>query len=191
MSTKVSDIFSSNSIWKVLSLFLRLPSSQFYVKELSRELRMGATTANDALQALHSMGLLNREDRARSHFYSLNNESQLARQLKTALFLARLQDQRLVEKSLAEDEDIISLCLYGSFATGLSDEHSDVDILVISQKPRTTFDSVASSLESHLKLPVRFEVFSLSAWQRLKKEDSGFYREILQTNVLLYGSELI
>lgn len=190
MSTRISSLFTSNALWKVLSQFLTLPTTQFYVRELSRRLRMGATSTNNALQKLHGMGLLKREDRARSHFYSLNNESQLARQLKIATFLGRLQDHGFVERFSEVDEGLITICLYGSSATGAFDELSDVDILAISQVPRAAFDSVLSTLESLLNIPLRLEVFSLSSWQKLKKEDRGFYREVIQNHILLYGSEL-
>ena len=191
MSTKVSQIFKSNLIGEILAYFLVHASSQVYVKELARRLKVGPTSANNALRTLSNADLLHRQEMARSHFYSLNNESAIVKFLKAAYFLARLQDIELVNKLLELDEGLISLCVYGSFADGTFDEKSDLDILIISQKGKSIFNSLFTKLEGSLGLEINAEVFNLSKWKCLKEKDKGFYQEIVGSHILLYGSELI
>lgn len=190
MNNKTTQVFKSNLLWKVLAYFLRYPSSEAYVKELARRLKIGPTSANTALRTLENIGLLQRQEKARSHFYSLNNKSAVVKSLKVAYVLARLEEVDVCGKLLGIDEGLISLCIYGSYSNGTFDEKSDLDILIISQKEKIVFDSVVAKLENLLKLEINIEVFSLAKWKRLKEEDKGFHQEVLMSNILLYGSEL-
>lgn len=170
--------------------FLTHPTTEAYVKELSNILKIGPTSANNALWSLKNMGLLQKRERARSHFYSLNNDSIIVNLLKRAYFIARLQDTGVVDKLVDHDEALISLCVYGSFANGTFDEKSDLDLLVISQNGKSMFNTMVGGLEKALGLEVNIEVFNLSQWKALKKKDNGFYKEILASHILLYGSEI-
>lgn len=190
MSTKISTIFKSNLTWRVLTYFLSHPSSEAYVKELAQLLKIGPTSANNTLGRLEKVGLLQREDKARSHFYSLDNESAVVRSLKVSYLLARLEDAEFVNKLLEVDEGLISICIYGSFADGTFDEKSDLDVLIISQRRKIEFNSVLSKLENLLGLEINIEVFTLSSWGRIKDKDKGFCREIAASHILLYGSEI-
>lgn len=190
MGAKISQIFRSNLTWKVLTYFLTYPSREIYVKELAQILKVGPTSANNALRTLKKMDLLQRQERARSHFYSLNNESAIVKSLKVAYFLARLKDIGLVNKFLELDESLISLCIYGSFADGRFDEKSDVDILIISQKEKSAFNSIIAEFENLLSLEINIEVFTLSKWKRIKIENKEFHQEVLLSYILLYGSEI-
>ncbi len=136
------------------------------------------------------MGLLQRQERARSHFYSLNNALAIVKSLKTAYFLARLEDAGLVNKLLEADEGLISLCIYGSFADGRFDEKSDVDILAISQRNKSVFNPIILELEKLLDLEINLEVFTLSKWKRAKEKDKEFYQEVIISHILVYGSEI-
>ena len=46
----------------------------------------------------------------------------------------QLQELGFVDKLLEIDDNIISIALYGSFATGEYDEKSDIDVLLIAPK---------------------------------------------------------
>lgn len=190
MSTITNVIFKNNLTWKVLTYFLAHPSSVVYVKELAQILRVGPTSANNVLHRLEKVGLLIKQERARSHFYSLNKESTIVKPLKVAYFLARLEEVRLVGRLLEIDEGLISLCIYGSFADGTFDEKSDLDMVIISQKEKRMFNSLISELENLLGLEINIEVFTLSKWKSLKEKDRGFYQEVVASHILQYGSQI-
>lgn len=190
MNIKINRMFQSNLLWKVFSYFLSHPSDEIYVKELAKLLKVGPTSANNTLQSLEKMGLLQRQERARSHFYSLDNESAAVKSLKIAYFLTRLEDAKLVEGLTEADQDMISLCVYGSFADGTFDKNSDLDLLIISQKDKPVFNSAVTEFENMLGLEVNIEVFTLHKWKRVKEEDKGFYREVMASHILLYGSDI-
>lgn len=190
MNTATIQIFKSNLTWKILAYFLAHPSDEIYVKELARRLEAGPTNANNALRTLKKIGLLQRQGRARSHFYSLSNDSVIVKYLKIAYFLARLEEAKLVDRFFEVDEDLISLCIYGSFADGTFDEKSDLDLLIISHKEKSLFNPVVLKLETSLKLEINVELFSLSRWKRVKEDDKEFYQEVRSSHILLYGSQI-
>ncbi len=85
---------------------------------------------------------------------------------------------------------MISLAVYGSYASGNFDEKSDIDLLLISAKSKAHFLNLIQNIEKYLSKEVNFEVFNLSKWQKIKKENEPFYKEIMRNHILLTGSEL-
>lgn len=190
MSTKTNHLFNGTSTWKVLTYFLHHPSSIVYVNELANLLKIGSASANSALHELENMGLLEMRERARSHFYSINNEMAVVKSLKVAHFIARLEDLGFVDKFLEVDKDIVSLAIYGSFADGSFKEKSDLNILIISHKEAPAFSPVALELEKGLGLHINLEICTLSKWSCLKKKENGFYQEVTASHVLLCGNQV-
>ncbi len=85
---------------------------------------------------------------------------------------------------------MISLAVYGSYASGNFDEKSDIDLLLISFKSKSHFLNLIQNIEKYLSKEVNYEVFNLSKWQKIKKENEPFYQEIMRNHILLTGSEL-
>jgi hypothetical protein len=97
-----------------------------------------------------------------------------------------------IEKKFFEkDESLISLVLYGSYADGDFDERSDIDVLLISSSTKEHFLSLLQEMEIYLNREVSLEVFNISRWRKIKKEETAFYQEVMRNHILLAGNELL
>ena len=185
------ELFKQNMSWKILSYFIEHPTQAIYVKEMSRLLKISPSGTNQSLKFLESAKLLMKEEKGKAHYYTLNNDLSIVHYIKIAYFLARLDDLDIAERFKHKDDSLISLAIYGSYATGKFDEKSDVDILIISSKKKNYFLKEISELEKFLNIEVNVEIFNIASWQKLKDKNDNFYMEVTSNYVLLFGSELI
>ncbi|MFQ5884819.1 MAG: nucleotidyltransferase domain-containing protein [Thermoplasmata archaeon] len=185
------ELFEKYVDWKILAFFLKYPTTSFYVKELGRKLDVSPGSVSKAVRSFESSGLLRMEEKGLAHLYRLNDELPIATHLKIAYELIRIHAHKLVERFLSLDENVISIALYGSYATGEYDEKSDMDLLIITPTDRDTYPSLVSELEEELGVKLSPQIVSLSGWQKLKREDRVFHASVLESHILLHGAGLI
>ncbi len=184
------ELFEKYVDWKILAYFLEHSTSSIYVKELSRILDISPGSASSSLKRFKKWGLVEKEERGQTHLYKLNNELVVVRELKITFMLMQLQEIGFVDRLLKIDDNIISIALYGSYATGEYDEKSDLDLLLISPL-KLDLNEFIEHIEKKLKRVVSIEIFSLSQWNKLKERADPFYNNVVMNNILLYGGELI
>ncbi len=184
----IEDLFEKYTEWKMLKFFLDNPSTSFYVKELSRRLKVSPGSVSRFVNKVEKDGLLVKDVTGNIHQYRLNNEDVVVRQLKVFNSMIEFRKARLVERVV--DENVLSLVLYGSYASGKNDDKSDIDLLVISNKKRD-YTKVIQQQENVLKHRVTLEVFTLGEWGRMVKQNKAFYDSVMQNHVLLFGGDLV
>lgn len=183
------NLFHESVLWKVLTFFLSHSKTPIYIKELSRRLKLSPSGTNDALKLLRDAGILSRKDLGKAHYYSLNKNLPLVKSLKISYFLALIGNWKKEKKFKDKEEGLISLILYGNYATGEFDEMSTVDLLLISSKPKLHFLLLIQQLENYLNKKVNFEVLNVTQWHNIKNEDLTFYQYVMRNYILLAGNE--
>ncbi|UCE74940.1 MAG: nucleotidyltransferase domain-containing protein [Methanomassiliicoccales archaeon] len=184
------ELFEKYVDWKILAHFLEHSSQSFYVKELARILDVSPGSVSSALIRFKKWGLVDKEEKGQIHLYKLNNELVIIKELKKSFMLMKLQEMAFVDKLLRIDDNIISIALYGSYATGEYDDKSDLDILLIAPK-KLDLNEFIEHIEKKLKKIVSIEVFSIGQWNKLKEREDPFYSNVMINHILLYGGELI
>lgn len=184
------ELFRGHVDWRILSFYLENPSGSFYVKELSRKLRVSPSSVSKTVKLLRHDKVLVMERKGLAHLYRLNEELPSVRMLKSAYVLIKLKDCKLVDRFLEVDNSLISLALYGSYAAGAYDERSDLDLLVITQKKKNVFHEPIRKLEEKLGVEISLDAFTLAQWKNLAKSNDPFYRSVVDEHVLLYGGAL-
>ena len=183
-------IMRKYAAWRIVEFFLRNPSASVYVKELAASLGMSSFTTSRILAQLKKERILECDVRARAKFYSLA-DTPAVRALKRFRILADLEQTRLVEVLLSVDEDIASIALYGSYATGEFDERSDLDIICLSDAKEIDFANAIRELEHTLKIEINVKVLSVERWKGIAKKDPVFYDNVVRNMVLLHGTSLV
>ncbi|MDF0591239.1 nucleotidyltransferase family protein [Candidatus Methanocrinis natronophilus] len=115
----------------------------------------------------------------------LKREDFTAKEILRAYHNLRLKD--LFLEVIAKGST--SLAVYGSFASGNLDEHSDLDLLVIGEESGVDWDRVLE-LESALGREAQLTVIPFYRWQALKSEGERFAESVLRNHVLIKGVEL-
>lgn len=100
----------------------------------------------------------------------------------------------LVDELSREVKDqIIAVILFGSYARGDHDEHSDIDLLVLLKDTTPELDVQVAALSSEAMAAGGFDEFlsplrmSIAHWIQLARDGSPLYEEIQREGVLLWS----
>ena len=163
---------------KVLEHFFRHPSEEFYLRELARLLDMSPMTVKRSLDMLAANRVITREEAKGRILYRANADSLSFRHLKISYNLALLEEMGIVEKLFDNVPGISSIVLYGSHARGENDEHSDIDILVI---------SAAGRLKSERIEGVNVIAMTDTKWGETAKANRALYLDVITEGIVLHG----
>ncbi len=180
-------IFSETAQWKILSFFFERRGEEIHVKEIARQAKVSPGSASSLCKKLLRTDFLRASRKGNALFYSLNSGNPLAKRLKADWFL----EQLLKYRKLWEHEEIQSVALYGSYASGEYGRRSDVDLLIITNMNEAKVLEALRLLQDKLKPEVSFTILPISKWLELGKKKDRFYIEILSNHILLFGSPLV
>jgi predicted nucleotidyltransferase len=169
---------------KVLANFFNHPTEDFYLRELARLLKMSPMTVKRALDVLVKDKMIVREEKKNQILYHANMESLAYRYAKVSYNLTWLEKKGIVEYLQDQNPGISAIVLYGSFAKGENDRHSDLDLLVISSvKKVDTF-----KIREKLNIEVNILDFTGPQWTKQAKTNRAFYLDIITEGIVLYGT---
>ncbi|MFH1359012.1 MAG: nucleotidyltransferase domain-containing protein [archaeon] len=127
-----------NNELKVVSLFSANYKIRFYLREISKLLKLPLKTCQDVLLKLENNKILKSKTEGKNKYFFLNLENiktklylLQAEIYKTDLFLNKYPQLKIFLKSL---KTTIPIIVFGSFAKFTSDKYSDLDLLIITNK---------------------------------------------------------
>ena len=172
-------IFYSTCLQRVLCFLLAHPDQKYYDREISRLIKAGRASTNYALRNLMMAGLVKREKKGRMFFYYVTAEDSLIKQLKVT---QNLIDTRPLVEQLKPV--CLKIVLYGSSATGINHEASDIDLFVFS---RDVGKAKSIIRKSSLSERLQYVINTPQELVKLKKENPGFYNGVSSGIVLYEG----
>ncbi len=166
------EMFIRSPEQKALSLFVMNPDRPFYVREISRTLKISLGATHAALVSLEKSGLLVAQYIGRTKLYRLDTYHpiiKIFRILNTLLIL-----EPLVRALKENSRHVI---LYGSYSTGTFIRGSDLDLFVVSEDKREVRSQI-ESFKRKISLDIRSIIKNKVEWMELEKLDPEFFDEI-------------
>jgi predicted nucleotidyltransferase len=166
---------------KVLCLFAKFPDKEIYERQVARQLGIGYSSANGALNELYSAGVIKRRQEGKMYFYSVDRSNPIIIAYK------KLVNLLLIEPLVENLKNISNrIVLYGSCAQGTDTSESDLDLFIISNKRYKVLEVV-----NNFKFPKGFENIHIQAviqtpveLLEIKGPDQTFIEEVEQGIVL-------
>jgi predicted nucleotidyltransferase len=189
-------LFDKYVDFKILGLFLANPNTPYHVKEVSRKLGVSPASVSQALKYFENMGYMIKEEKGLAHIYHLNREHPVMVALKKAYGISLIQSTGPVEAFLQADPNIVSFALYGGYADGSFDEHSDIEFVAVAPSAidkfsnTRKFSEVRKTIEDKVGKPVAIFVATMSIWSAMKSANDPMYRKIMDNHILIYGNGL-
>ena len=166
---------------KILSIFLREPYREFYLREVASHARTSVGTVKNFLDSLTAEEFLVRSRRANLVLFKANIESPMFRHFKIAYFLRDIQP---LIRYLKQRFSNCSIILYGSCARGDDDKDSDIDLLIVGRAEKAEM----STFEKRLERAITLLVFSPQEWDEKAKRDEAFYEGIITEGIVIQGN---
>ena len=158
-------ILGSKVTIKTLRRLLTHPSRERFFRELAKEAGVGLGPLTESLRELVKSEIVEEQIVGKQHFYRANLENPVTRSLFDLFTLERRLEipsnlrtalEEFVNRLRAESKDnLLSVILFGSVATGKAKPESDLDILIIfNERPkqdkeiREQLDSVSRFYET-------------------------------------------
>jgi predicted nucleotidyltransferase len=166
------DIFVKSSEQKILSLFAMNPDQQYYVREISRRLKVSLGAAHGALSFLEKSGILVSRSIGQTKLYRLEAHNPIIKEFLILNILLILEP--LTQALKGNSRRVI---LFGSYSTGTFTSESDLDLVVVSEEKEKIRDYIESFMRK-TNLDIRPVIKSLVEWIKLEKEDPEFINEV-------------
>jgi predicted nucleotidyltransferase len=116
---------------KLLGWLFSHPDERFYARQLTALLQEDSTNLSRELARLEKAGLLNRVIEGRQKYYQANRQSPIFDELHRLVIKTSGIADTLRAALMSVAEQIRVAFIYGSFAAGTENRHSDIDLMVI------------------------------------------------------------
>lgn len=183
----MSDIMKANLLvstnhQKVLSYLAKFSDAEFYEREITRNIGISYGSANKVLNDLFIDGLVNRQQRGKMFFYSINSADssyQFFKILNTIILL-----RPLIKRLKKTARKIV---LYGSCAKGTDTSNSDIDIFIISDNKRKVLGLIEKFSLGKGFEEVKIQPVILSPSELLKSEKKGSeFLSLVEEGIVLW-----
>jgi len=169
----------------VLNFFLENPDLDIHIKELSRRLKISPATSKKFCNLFNKENMLTSEKKGNSIFFRLNNFDNYVKLLKKTYAITKIKENW----KKASVEDLKSVVIYGSYASGEYSNNSDIDILLITRK-KDINHSFILKFQKKIKKEVNVTKMTYIEWQKLKQKKDPFVKEVLENNFVIQGEKI-
>ena len=152
LAAPLERVLSSPARLRLAQLLVRLPDKEFTGRETARLAGLSPSSALEALGILVAAGLARRRSIGRAYVFQANRDSYLFPILKQLVESGdRIRNGLLEEARSALGGDAVSIILFGSYGRGTPGPSSDVDLLVVTDRPAAMEERVDGLEASFLR----------------------------------------
>ncbi|MCX6741852.1 MAG: nucleotidyltransferase domain-containing protein [Candidatus Pacearchaeota archaeon] len=168
---------------KLTSFFLENSYEEFYLRELSKKLKISVFAVKKYADYLLKEGLIQEERKGNLRYFKANLENLFFKHLKISRNINLITKSGLVEFLKENLSNVSSIVLFGSVARGENNKESDIDINIIGKEKTLDLEK----FEDKLNKKINLHVLSWSEWNAKVKKDSAFYFDVITQGISLYG----
>ena len=145
LSAKLESIVNSPVRFRIARLLVSQPNKEFTGREISRILRTSHSTVQQAMEEIVRSGLATRKVIGRANVFRANDESFIYQSLSEWFGIENKIQSEILNQLRSHLADVaLSVVIFGSFARGTASERSDLDLLVIADRPEKAERNLAS-----------------------------------------------
>ena len=156
-----------------------------HIRDIAERLDASPGHIHNIIQFLKENDLiLEKKEKNRKIIY-INSKNALIKKIRSLINIWKL----LETKSFNRLRRFGPIGVYGSFANGTNDEHSDMDLWVYTDEKLISFQDILRALENEVNVKENLLVLNRNKISELKKEDREFYMRIKLTSTI-FGEDI-
>jgi len=188
MISKMDRLFGSKTRVTLLSKFMMNPNKSFYLRELSRELKIPYSMLYKELKNLVFLGILNEEKKGKITLVSVNKKLPYFAELK-GMIMKSVGLADLARSAFSNLKSIKYALIYGSFATGEEVDSSDVDVLIIGNVDEERILRAVSDVEEKVEREINYILWSEKEFMKRVKNKHHLLMDIATKPVIMLVGE--
>lgn len=189
MTSKMDRLFGSKTRVLILSKLFMNSDKTFYLRELSRELKIPYGMLYKEEKNLVSLGVVTEEKKGKVTLVSVNKSLPFFAELKR-LMVKTVGLGDLLRDAFLELEGIKYALIYGSFASGEEHELSDIDVLIVGKVAEDEVLDITEKIEKDVRREINYILWSEKEFARRVKIRHHLLRDIAgKPMIMLVGDE--
>ncbi|MFH1298969.1 MAG: winged helix-turn-helix domain-containing protein [Patescibacteria group bacterium] len=173
-------LFTSKARTKILTIFLLNPDSEFFIRELTRELDEQINSIRRELDNLKKLGLLKSRTKNRKKYYYVNKNFILFNELRGIIIKATNTKENIIKK-VSKLGKIDFLLLSGVFV----EKDSPVDMLIVGDIEREKLQDFLDSLEA--KKQIKYSILTKEDFAYRIKCNDKFTKDLIMNTDNIIG----
>lgn len=162
----------------VLAQFVMNPGRRFYCRQVSRICGFSVAAVQEELKRLSRAGYLISERDGNKRYYEINTACDVYLEL-LGMILKRETVGPIMRNWLSRLGKVEQAFIYGSYARGNVDSHSDIDLMLVGEVDTDALTDVARELELRLGREVNYTVYSPLEFEQLRRDGNTFLASVL------------
>ncbi len=188
MTVQIDRLFGSKTRVALLSQLMMNPDQSFYIRELSRDMRIPYSMLYKEVKNLVSLGVISENKRGKVTLVSVNKKLPYLAELKglmakTAGLVTMLRD------SFSEIEGIKFALVYGSFASGDQTESSDIDLLIIGDMKEESVLKPISQVEKRIDRDINYVLWNSNEFHKRAKGKHHLLTDIIKKPIIMVAGD--
>ena len=188
MISKIDTLFGSKTRVTLLSKLMMNPDKQFYLRELSRDLKIPYSMLYKEEKTLVSLGILSEEKRGNVTFVYVNKKVPYFTELKS-LITKTVGLGDVVKTALLGLKGIRFALIFGSFARGEESVSSDVDLLIIGNLDEEKILKAVSQAEVEVAREINYILWSEQEFKKRIRSRNHLLVEIASNPIIIIIGE--
>ena len=172
---------------KIILMFVYNRGKEFYLSEIARMVKTSAGTAQRELNRLMSQDLITFRKRGNLNIYRLNEHYSLLDEIES-IVRKTIGIEVQLGNELSKLKGIRFAFVFGSYAKGGFRSDSDIDLFLIGSPDEDDVFKVVQNVEVSVGREINYRLDDESGFAE-KAKTSSFYREILESPLMLLGKE--
>lgn len=191
MGSEISGLGSvlfSKSRLAILSLLYLNADERFYLRQIVNATRRGMGAVQREVQSLSESGLILKDREGRQVYYQANPDCPIFEELKSILVKTGGLADVLRDRLAPLAERCLVAFVFGSFAEGLDNAQSDIDVMVVGDVSFADVSDAFGDLQTDLRREVNPTVYGPAEFK--KKMTTPFVASVMKKpKVFLIGDE--
>jgi predicted nucleotidyltransferase len=187
LKSPLERLFRSRAQVLILKLFFLNPASKIHLNDIARKTDLAPSAVAKECKRLLSLGLVKRSTQGNQTLYEINKESVINDELKRIFLKYEFLDDLFASR--LQPERVKYALIYGSFAKGVENEKSDVDLLVVGDIGDDPLLKAVNEVEKKTGREVNYNLWTEREFAEKVKSQIPLLREISRTPVIMIVGE--
>ncbi|MDD4996517.1 MAG: nucleotidyltransferase domain-containing protein [Syntrophales bacterium] len=182
-------LFGSRIRAKLLGWFFTHVDESYFVRQLAAILDEDPTNLSREMSRLENLGILKSERHGKLKQFQVNRRCGFFNELK-GLVLKTAGVAGQIREAIQDLKGIKFAFIYGSYARGKEEIHSDVDVMIIGDIDMDKFDDLVMALDNKLGRTINYLVYSPEEFSAKRREKDSFIKNVLAgPRIMLIGRD--